>query len=133
MDERRRDPRTSKPYSLSNLLRTRAEREGWMLAVVGDASGLIMGSSRERSDRQAARVAAHVSNELRAGDELVRAARSWPGVRLVATRRRIGDETITVSILFDERARSHDVTSLATCVSRILSEPARPFALEAAA
>ena len=30
MDERRRDPRTSKPFSLSNLLATRASEEGWL-------------------------------------------------------------------------------------------------------
>jgi hypothetical protein len=135
MMERRRDPRTSKPYSLANLLRTRAVREGWLIAVVGDASGLIMGSSRDPEDRQSERIAAHVSDLCRGGrTELVREARSSPGVRLLATRIDAGGGPVTVTILVDERARSSDVAALAACVNRILREPPRAAAsLEAAA
>lgn len=124
MDERRRDPRDSKPFSLENLLRTRAQREGWMLAVVGDDSGMIMGSSRDKGDRQAERVAAHVSAELRPGkrDDMTRVAPTWPGVRLVATRLDVGAKSVSVSIMLDAGSRSSDLAELATCVKRILCE-----------
>lgn len=133
MHERRRDPRTSKPFSLSNLLRTRAEREGWMLAVVGDDSGMLMGSSRPQGDRQSERIAAHVSAELFPGkrDQILRVAPTWPGVRLVATRLDVGPKSVSVSIMVDQSSRSSDLDELMTSVRRILTEP--PSRLEAAA
>ena len=135
MFERRLDPRTSKPFSLSNLLRTRAESERWRLAVVGDDTGFIMGSSRDVGDRQAARVAAHASTDLAQREQFVREARTQPGVKLVSVRIDVNARGITISVLVDPGSRSCDLAELAACVKRILLEPPRTSArtFEAAA
>src|SRR5437870_1390256 len=89
MPERRCDPRTSKPFSLQNLLRMRVESEGALLAVVATPDGYVMASSRDRGDKQGARLAAHASAELFGGagrSELALAAPSSPGVRLIGRR-----------------------------------------------
>ena len=62
MDERRIDPRTDPSFSLRNLLRTRAARERYSVAVVGTADGELMAGSQE--DRPAWRVVAHAATAL---------------------------------------------------------------------
>jgi len=125
--ERRRDPRTSKPFSLKNLLATRAERDGLVLAVVGTGSGFLMASSRPGPDKQAARIAAHVSAELFKGTgtaHLTRSAPSWPDMRLLAVRIDAGCEPAFVAALVSAH-QSFSLDALAECVTRILCEPLR--------
>ena len=93
MDERRIDPRTDPSFSLRNLLRTRAARERYSVAVVGTADGELMAGSQE--DRPAWRVVAHAATALfregSPGDRFERAARTrsarLTGVRFEARGR----------------------------------------------
>jgi hypothetical protein len=126
MDERRRDPRTNKVFSLKNLLRMRAESEGLLLAVVGTPEGYIMGSSREATDRQAARVAAHVSSELFGASRkpwLSLSGARTPEMRLLATRFEVDGRPAFLAALV-ETARPFSLDGLAACVQRILNEKA---------
>lgn len=126
MHERRRDPRTSKPFSLQNLLRLRAESDGLLLAVVGTPDGFVMGSSRDGADRQAARLVAHASAELFRGagrTDIARGAPSWPGVRLLGRRIEVeGSAAFVAAIARSEGSFTLD--ELAQAVMRILNEPA---------
>jgi hypothetical protein len=133
MHERRRDPRTSKPYSLRNLLRTRAESEGFLLAVVATHEGHVMASSRDMTDDQGARIAAHASKELFGGGgcpSFTRASSAWPSVRLLALRIEVDGQPALVAVLVPTEAVS-SLQELATAVQRILREPAREDALAA--
>src|SRR5437870_4683061 len=67
VDDRRKDPRTSRTFSLGNLLRMRAERLSWEVALVGTRDGFLLASSRGAQDRFAHQTAAHVSAQLFAG------------------------------------------------------------------
>jgi hypothetical protein len=127
MHERRRDPRTSKPYSLQNLLKLRAESGAFMLAVVGTADGFIMASSRDRADKQGARLAAHASTELFRGkshESFSRTAANWPDVRCLGLKLEIGGRDAFIAALVPSN-KPFCLEELATCVRRILTEPAR--------
>lgn len=58
-DERRQDPRTDASFSLTNLLRVRARRHAFDLAVVSTDEGVLMATSR--AGNVAERAAAHAS------------------------------------------------------------------------
>lgn len=127
MHERRRDPRTSKPYSLMNLLKTRAERDGLLLAVVGTPDGWVMASSRDRADKQGARLAAHASAELFGGagrEVFVLAPDARPEMRLLGMRIEVDGRPAFVAVIVGS-ARSFSLDELAGCVKRILGEPAQ--------
>jgi hypothetical protein len=122
MHERRRDPRNSKPYSLENLLRLRAEQGGLMLAVVGTADGFVMASSRGRLDKQGARLAAHVSSELRTrGATFNLEPPSWPHVRLLGMKIEVEGRPAFLAALVPA-AGSFNLEELATGVKRILGQ-----------
>ncbi len=127
MHERRRDPRTSKPFSLQNLLRLRAQTDGILLAVVGTPDGLLMGSSRDGSDRQATRLVAHASSELFRGSgrsTFALEAPNMPGLRLLGTRLQADGRTAFVAAIV-RADRPFSLDDLGACVARILNEPAR--------
>ncbi len=127
MHERRRDPRTSKPYSLENLLKIRAESAGLLLAVVGTREGFVMASSRDKADKQGARLAAHAADALFGRDGRAAfsiAPPSWPDVRLLGLRLDCeGREAFVAALVPASRAFS--LEELGASVKRILHEPAR--------
>jgi hypothetical protein len=132
IDERRKDPRTSRTFSLGNLLRTRAESLSWEVAIVGTRDGLLLASSRGAQDRFAQRAAAHVSARLFAGEP----ARSdgpfdWapplkPEVKLAGERFTVRGQPVFLAVVArgDGPARGH-LDEAARAVERILNEPAR--------
>ena len=122
--DRRTDPRTSKPHSLHNFLRTRTHRDGLILAVVGTRDGFVMGSSRDRLDRQAERLAAHASVELFGRDGrpwLVRETPAQPEVRLLAMRIEAPQGPAFIAALVP-RTTAFSLDELASCAKRILKE-----------
>jgi hypothetical protein len=126
MHERRQDPRTSKPFSLRNLLKTRAERQGLLIAVVGTQDGFVMASSRDAGDKQGPRVVAHASSELfgREGEPFfMRLSRGPEHVGFLATRVEVGGASALVAALVPSD-RLFSLEELAVSVKRILLEPA---------
>ncbi len=126
MHERRQDPRTSKPFSLRNLLKMRAERQGLLLAVVGTQDGFVMASSRGLEDNQGARVVAHASTELfgrEARPFFMRLSRAPDHVGLLATRVEVGGAAALVAALVPSD-RFFSLEELVSSVKRILQEPA---------
>jgi hypothetical protein len=131
--ERRRDPRTDRGFSLLNLLRTRAEREGWHVVVVGTCDGHLLASSRGDEDRFAQRAAAHVSRAVFArpapspfdGGFVVATPRR-PDARLVGRALTVRGQTVFVAVV-TERGEPDGVAvgDVASGVERILLEPAR--------
>ena len=114
-------------YEVDDLLISRAERAGLLLVVVGTPDGYVMASSRDRADRQGARLAAHASAELFRGPgraQFALSAPSWPGVRLLGMKIEAeGRPAFIAAIVPVDRAFS--LEELARCVTRILNEPAR--------
>ena len=125
MHDRRRDPRTSKPFSLANLLRTRAETEGLLLAVLATTEGFVMASSRDANDSQTHRIAAHVSQKLASGRTWISVeAPSWPAMKLLALRFEADGRPAFVAVLVAGTS-GFDLEALASCARRILAEPAQ--------
>ena len=83
MHERREDPRTDPSRSLQNLLRMRARREAFDLAVVSTGDGVLMASSRQGSIAERSRasfkagcdVVLHCNGKL---DEMAQVAAESP-------------------------------------------------------
>jgi hypothetical protein len=116
MHERREDPRTDPSRSLQNLLRMRARREAFDLAVVSTGDGVLMASSRQGSIAE--RAAAHASvkgQTSRWGDD---EARTLVGRRLDVGGLAVLLAVVTRAPVPDDRA----VNELAERVVAILSE-----------
>jgi hypothetical protein len=133
--ERRVDPRTNRVFSLGNLLKTRAERQSWDVAIVGTRDGFLLASSRGNEDRFAHRAAAHVSAHLYAGSgppgkgtsRFVFEPAKRPEVRLVGERVTICGQPVFLAVVgksgeLDETA----IEDALRAVQRILSEPSDP-------
>ncbi|MGE0707061.1 MAG: hypothetical protein AB7N76_02270 [Planctomycetota bacterium] len=103
--DRRRDPRTSAPRSLRNLLLRRARHDGWSLLAFGRADGTLLGTSwrpemAARLLREAARLSAEEVEALDLAERPLEQQWGMPaGFLLHAARVRLGDEELLLIAL----------------------------------
>lgn len=115
-DERRQDPRTDVAFSLTNLLRVRARRHAFDLAVLSTDEGVLMATSRDGNIAE--RAAAHASAlgpTSRWGED---GARTLVGRRLDVD----GRPVLLAVVRRDERAEDPALDDLADRVRAILQE-----------
>lgn len=133
VSDRRKDPRTSRTFSLGNLLRTRAERLSWEVALVGTRDGFLLASSRGHQDRFAHQAAAHVSAQLFAAGG-VTSARDGPfacqdalrrEMRVTGERFTVRGQPVFIAIVARGEAPREHVGEAARAVERILTEPVK--------
>lgn len=131
MSERRLDPRTDPQYSLRNLLRIRAEREGLEIAVISTAEGLLMAGSHE--GRAAQRIAAEAALLVRASGSIERLG-AKTGAAMRAIRFDSRGRALCLAVLRTQAAAEEaDLEGMAGRVRKILAEAEARAALRQSA